>query len=242
MPQPEDPPAIELAGGVNGGPLAWRNGNYTLRDARGQSSDVRVAGLADPLEITGPWRVTFPPKLGAPSDVTLGRLISWTDHPDSGVKYFSGTATYAKRFAVPADATARGKRLYLDLGRVQVLGEVIVNGRNLGILWKLPFRVDITEAVRPGDNDLEIRVTNLWPNRLIGDEQLPAENQYGAVGGRSGGIAQMPEWYTRGQPKPASPRVTFTTWKHYGADSPLLESGLIGPVRLRTAMPVPVDR
>ena len=80
---------------------------------------------------------------------------------------------------MPHSRTApEGTCLFLDLGRVQVLAEVIVNGKNLGILWKLPFRVEVTDAIHPGDNDLEIRVTNLWPNRLIGDEQLPPENQY----------------------------------------------------------------
>jgi hypothetical protein len=142
------------------------------------------------------------------------------------------------------------KRLFLDLGRVQVLAQVLINGKDLGILWKLPFRVDITDAVHAGDNDLEVRVTNLWPNRLMGDEQLPVENQYVAVGGRGAGggggtansIVAMPDWYVRGQPKPNGERITFTTWHHWNATDKLLESGLIGPVTLRWAMPLPAGQ
>ena len=120
-----------------------------------------------------------------------------------------------------------------------VLAEVLVNGRNMGVLWKAPYRVDISEAVHQGSNDIEIRVTNLWPNRLIGDEQMPAENEYGIRGGDPGlgtdAITKMPEWYLKGEPKPAGGRVTFTTWQHFNANSPLKESGLIGPVRLISA-------
>jgi hypothetical protein len=204
---------------------------------------VKVTDVGKPAEIDGPWRVTFPENLGAPPEITLDKLISWTEHTDKGVKYFSGTATYTKRFTVAADAIVGDKRLFLDLGRVLVLAEVIVNGKNLGVLWKLPFRVDISDAAHPGENELEIRVTNLWPNRLIGDEQLPAENQYGSGGrgGSSGAIRQMPDWYLNGLPKPAGGRVTFTTWQHYTKDSPLMESGLIGPVLLRSAARVTAE-
>jgi hypothetical protein len=159
---------------------------------------------------------------------------------------------------------ANGKRIFLDLGKVQVLVEVIVNGKNLGILWDPPFRIDITDAAKAGDNDLELRVTNLWPNRLIGDEQLPAENEYYGFGGGRGAtngattgpstapagtargttnaIIRIPDWYSQGLPKPPGGRVTFTTWHHWNADAPLLESGLIGPVKIRTAVVIPTDR
>jgi hypothetical protein len=244
LPKSEEPFAVELAGGPKGELLAWQNGEYDLLDNRDRSTVVKVSGLEKPLEIAGPWRVTFPANLGAPPEITLDKLISWTEHSDAGVKYFSGMATYHKRFTIAAEAAVGIKRLFLDLGRVLVLAEVVVNGKNLGVLWKLPFRVDITEAVHPGENDLEIRVTNLWPNRLIGDEQLPAENQYGGGGrgGSSGAIRQMPDWYLQGLLKPPGGRVTFTTWQHYTKDSPLLESGLIGPVQLRSAARVATER
>ena len=129
--------------------------------------------------MSGPWELRFPPGRGAPQYVTIDKLISWTEHPDAGVKYFSGTATYTKTFQVPDGMIRKDHRIYLDLGRVQVIAEVKLNGRDLGILWKPPFRVDVTDAVKAGENALEVRVTNLWVNRLIGDQQLPDDCKWG---------------------------------------------------------------
>ena len=243
IPKPEEPPAFEIAGSGKPELLFWQDGRYALRDSTGRTSPLQVSGIGRPVEVRGPWRVSFPPNLGAPPEVTLPELMSLHKHSEAGVRYFSGTATYTKQFSVAANATAGGKRLYLDLGWVEVIAEVRLNGRDLGTLWKLPYRVDITDAVRSGDNDLEIRVTNLWPNRLIGDEQLPPENEYSSQGPGGaldllsiGQIIKLPDWYIQGKPKPPGGRITFTTWKHYDKESPLLESGLIGPVRLRTAV------
>ena len=226
MPPPEDTPEAELSLRQDGKveALLWRTGSYSLDN--GASAKAVVA---KPAEISGPWQVTFPAGLGAPSAVTLPELMSLHKHTDPGVKYFSGTATYTHSLAIPAASLARGRRVYLDLGRVEVLAEVRVNGRNLGILWKEPYRVEVTDAVHRGANTLEIRVTGLWPNRLIGDEHLPPENQYGTSGR---GILRLPEWYVKGEPKPAGGRTTFSTWQFYTKDAPLLESGLLGPVRV----------
>ena len=179
----------------------------------------------------GPWQVSFPPSLGAPAEVTLPELISLHQHQDDGVKYFSGTATYSKQFDVANGATGGDRRMYLDLGWVHAVAQVRVNGRDLGMLWKPPFRVDITNAVHPGANNVQVLVTNNWINRLIGDEHLPPENEYAP----QGNIKVIPEWYLQGKPKPGK-RITFATWKHFDTDSPLLVSGLVGPVRLRTAL------
>jgi hypothetical protein len=244
VPRPQEPPAIELAGNANPELLIWRDGRYLLRDAAGRDSAISISGIGLPLELTGPWRVAFPPKRGAPAEIALPELVSLHKHSEAGVRYFSGTAAYSKTLAVSAGALAHGKRLYVDLGRVEVLAEVRMNGRDLGTLWKPPYRVDVTEAMRPGGNQLEVLVTNLWPNRLIGDEYLPAENEYRETGTNIkdiGEIGRIPDWFLQGQPKPG-PRITFSTWRHYRKDSPLLESGLLGPVHLRTAMrrPMPV--
>jgi len=247
IPNPEEPPAVEPAGGAKPELLFWQDGIYSLRDSGGRSSSVQVSGLGKPVDIKGSWRVTFPPNLGAPPEITLPELTSLHRHPETGVKYFSGTATYSKRFSVPASAKAGGKRLYLDLGRVEVIAEVNLNGKKIGNVWKPPYRLDITDAVRSGDNDLEIQVANLWPNRLIGDEQLPPEYEYGGGGDFNfsgpgmASIKNIPDWFAQGKPKPPSPRVTFCIWRHYNKDEPLLESGLIGPVRLRTAVRRPID-
>ncbi len=248
VPKPEDPPPFEPAGSAKAELLYWEDGNYTLRDSAGRTTSVQISGIGQPVEIKGPWRVSFPPNLGAPAEITLPQLMSLHRHSEPGVKYFSGTATYTKKFSVPAEAKAGGKRLYLDLGTVEVLADVKVNGEPIGNVWKFPYRLDITDAVRAGENDLEIQVTNLWPNRLIGDEQFPAEYEYGGgmfgpgtgAGGSTGGITKIPDWYAQGKPKPQTQRVAFTTWKWYSKDDPLLESGLIGPVRLRAAVRRPI--
>lgn len=226
LPLPQDTPDVELSLRPDGKAeaLIWHSGTYALDDGVSIKAEV-----AKPAELTGPWRVAFPAGLGAPPTVTLPELMSLHRHPDPGVKYFSGTATYAHPLEVPAESLGGGKRLYLDLGRVEVIASLRVNGKDLGILWKEPYRADVTDAVHAGANQLEIRVTTLWPNRMIGDEQLPPENQYGI---QERGILRLPDWYAGGKPKPPGGRITFSTWKFYSKDDPLLESGLLGPVRL----------
>jgi hypothetical protein len=117
-------------------------------------------------------------------------------------------------------------------------------------VWKPPYRLDVTDALRPGggSNDLEVRVTTLWPNRLIGDEELPEEYAYGSAGGPGGGgfgnqaaIRAIPAWFVEGKPKPLGQRIAFTTWKHWRKGAPLLAAGLLGPVRVLTAVRRPVD-
>lgn len=152
----------------------------------------------------GAWRLSFPPEWGAPPQVELPELISWTDSSDTGVKYFSGTATYAKEFDVPPEWLQPAATLQLDLGRVEEIAEVSVNGQPVGgILWKPPFRTELSAALKPGRNRLEIKVTNLWPNRIIGDRQPDAKQTY-----------------------------TFMHIKPYRSESRLTPSGLLGPVRI----------
>ncbi|MGN6818015.1 MAG: glycosyl hydrolase, partial [Sphingomonas sp.] len=233
LPAPAEPPASDVAAG---GLLLWRSGRYDLGDRR-----IDAGAIAPPAALAGPWQVSFPPDLGAPAGITLDRLTSLHRHADFGVRHFSGTATWRTRFAVPASALGGDRRLYLDLGRVEVIARVIVNGKPVGALWKPPFRLDVTDAVRAGENLLEVQVTNLWPNRLIGDEHFPTENDYSVNAfGWDGGIAALPDWYREGRPQPKGQRVAFATWKHYSADSPLLESGLLGPVMLRSARLIPL--
>jgi hypothetical protein len=227
LPPPEEPTAAELSARSDGkvDALVWRSGTYAL-DGR---PAVKVA-VSAPLPVAGPWRVTFPADRGAPEGITLPELISLHTHAEPGVRHFSGPVTYARALEVPAEFLAAGRRVVLDLGRVEVVASVRLNGREFDPLWKEPFRVDVTDAVRPGANELVVRVTTLWTNRLIGDESLPVEHEYGAGGGR--GIRQLPEWYLKGEPKPAGGRTTFATWQFYGKDDPLVAAGLLGPVRL----------
>jgi hypothetical protein len=164
--------------------------------------------LPDPVEtrLGGPeggWDVGFQPNRGAPAKIAIDRLSSWSESSDAGVKYFSGTATYTGKIQATAEWFQKGARLWLDLGSVKNLAEVWVNGKPLGVVWKTPFRVDATEALKAGANLVEVKVTNLWVNRLIGDQQPDAAKKY-----------------------------TYTTQPFYRADSPLLPSGLLGPVEV----------
>jgi len=207
--------------------LAWRAGEYLLRMPSGKTIRVRNDKPAQMMPISGKWTVRFPKGWGAPQEVVFDRLISWTEHPHPGVRYFSGTARYEKVLQIPSSWIAPNQRLYLSLGEVKNLCEVWLNGRYLGILWKAPFRVDITDVVRPGLNRLEVHVTNLWVNRLIGDEQYPDDCEW-----QGSQLKAFPQWFLEGKPRPVPQRLTFTTWKHWTKDAPLRPSGLLGEVEL----------
>ena len=210
-------------------------GQYELQSASGKKLSATVGELPEPVKLEGAWEVSFPKGGGAPEQVKFPKLISWPMHPDDGVKHFSGTATYRRAVKIPAQLLASGQRLYLDLGRVEVMAEVKLNGKDLGIVWKPPYRVDITEVAREGSNDLEVRVVNLWVNRLIGDERLPEDSErFGAKAWNAPAVKTWPQWLLEGKPSPTG-RVTFSAWKHWKAEDPLLPSGLLGPVRLLPA-------
>jgi hypothetical protein len=241
--EPASDPYVRVEGpsnvACNAGPLrAWANGTHTLHRASGKTSKVKVAGLPEPLGLTGRWEVRFQPKRGAPEKVSFDKLIAWNKHADPGIRYFSGTAAYTIQFKLPYGFLKKDQEVWLDLGDLAVIAEVRLNKKNLGVLWHKPFQMEISKALRDGANTLEIDVTNLWINRLIGDEQHPADCKYndkdmGWFTDRS--LAAWPDWLTNGKPRPSPARVTFTTWKHYKANDPLSPSGLIGPVILRPA-------
>jgi hypothetical protein len=133
-------------------------------------------GTADEtVVIQGPWEVAFEKNRGAPEQADFDELKSWTANDRPGIKYFSGYGTYTKTVNVSAAMVAGSRRVVLDLGQVGDVAHVKVNGRDFGTLWKPPFRVDVTDAVRAGENRLEIAVVNTWVNRLIGDDRFPKE-------------------------------------------------------------------
>ena len=209
---------------------AWQPGSYEIVRASGVTQRVDAREVPEVLAIEGPWEVRFQSKAKTPSDTVFDKLISWTQHADPDIRYFSGTATYVKEFAVPESVVSRNLSVMLDLGRLANLAQVRLNGEDLGILWKPPYRVVLPKPLKPGLNRIEIAITNLWPNRLIGDEQLPDDCEWNNTN-----LKKWPEWFMAGQPRPSAARTTFTTWKHYTKDAPLLDSGLYGPVRLYSA-------
>jgi hypothetical protein len=224
--------AIELVRDTAGNMQASvpQPGTYVVRSANGKRSELTVQTIPEPLEISGPWEVRFAPGRGAPEHATFEKLISWSEHSDAGVKYFSGAATYSRKFNLPAGLVAPGKRLFLDLGKVAVMAEVKLNGKDLGILWKPPFRVEVTDACKPGENAIEVNVVNLWINRMIGDEQLAEDSERNP----DGTLKSWPKWIEEGKPSPTG-RYTFTSWRLWKKNSPLQESGFLGPVRIEAA-------
>jgi hypothetical protein len=175
------------------------------------------------MTIAGPWTVEFDPAWGGPERVVFDRLIDWTKRPEEGIRYYSGIAAYSRDFDLPENvAMSKSQNLYLDLGSVKHLARVKLNGRELDVVWTAPWQVKISGAVRGKENHLEIEVANLWINRLIGDEQEPWD---GIERGR------WPQWVSEGSSRP-SRRIAFTTNRFYKKDDPLVESGLLGPVRL----------
>ena len=236
-PQPVFHPILTLEANGDGHlqAVVTQAGQYQCVLASGKHTTIRVADIPRPVAIEGPWNVTFPPGWGAPAQIKLDKLIAWNQHPDAGVRYFSGTGEYQTEFDVPAELSAPGRRIELDLGHVAVMARVRVNGHDLGILWKPPFRLDVTTVVQPGRNILNVSVTNLWINRMIGDQHLPEDpDRYYGPTWWNGTLKKWPQWLLDGKPNPSG-RYTFTTWQVYSKTDPLVESGLIGPVKLRVA-------
>ena len=162
-------------------------------------SDTKTVG-----EISGAWTVHFDPKWGGPESASFDSLVSLPTRAEPGIKFYSGTATYEKTFVLPdSKLKTKNSKLFLDLGDVRELAEVKVNGKSCGIVWCPPFRVDVTDAVKPGENKLQIEVVNFWPNRIIGDASLPKEK-----------------------------RFTQTNIRKLTAKTPLEAAGLLGPIKL----------
>ena len=193
------------------------------------------AKLALVGDLTGPWRVAFDPKWGGPERVTFEKLEDWTVRPEEGIRYYSGIATYRKSFSPPFGIP--GRSLYLDLGAVRNVARIRLNGRDLGVVWTAPWRVNIAHALKPGLNELEIEVANLWSNRLIGDAALPKEKRFT--------ISNVPTYESV---LPPDRGWEFSIWGCPSCDArrksrqpaALLPSGLLGPVTLRAAVPAEV--
>lgn len=152
--------------------------------------------------VDGAWEVAFPAGMGAPAKTNFPTLTDWSVNTDPGIKYYSGTAVYTR--TVDVDAARLGGKVWLDLGDVKNIAQVKVNGKDCGLVWKTPFRFDITDAVKAGANEVEVSITNMWVNRLIGDVQ-PGAKQYAR-----------------------------TSQQSYQPNAPLKPSGLIGPVRIES--------
>jgi hypothetical protein len=195
----------------------FKNGQYTLTGKKGQKKKVEVDSLPEPKILEGAWTVDFDPEWGAPAQIKLPELISWTDHENEGGKYYSGAAFYTKTLDVPGDWLASGRSVHLDLGDVRALAEVFVNGQSAGVLWHAPFMADITALVKPGRNDLKIEVMNMWINRLTGDQGLPTEDKFTRT------------------------NITFHGYRGKPGTWVVQPAGLLGPVRLVPSVRVALE-
>ncbi len=182
--------------------------NLKLKMSSGLEHTVSNQKSTQELKLSKSWSVTFEENRGAPKDITLDSLISWTSYPDKGINYFSGTGTYKKEIELTNSFFNKNKNILLDLGEVKELAQVSINGIAIATLWNAPFSIDITKYVRPGKNQLEINITNTWVNRLIGDKNVPKEEQICKL------YSPDPKWFK--------------------ANSKLPLSGLLGPIVIKT--------
>jgi hypothetical protein len=172
-------------------------------------------------ELAGAWDVAFDPKWGGPEKITFDTLQDWTTRPEPGIKYYSGIATYRKTLNL---ARIPEGKTYLNLGVVHDMARVKLNGKDLGVVWCAPWRVEVTGALKAGENQLEIEVVNRWTNRMIGDKQPGDANPR---------TVKSQDRFLGGEEFKTG-RYTFSTHDPYKAQSPMLPSGLLGPVRILT--------
>jgi hypothetical protein len=185
-------------------------GSYQAFFANGKTMSIDVS-QTNPVQLASGWTLDFPPKWGAPAHTNVLELKSWTDFDDSGIRYFSGTAVYHTIIHVNSDQLGTGHELWLNLGEVHEIAQIRINGVSLTPLWMSPFADRVDKLLHPGDNHVDVEVTNFWPNRIIGDLQ-PGNG----------------------------PHYTSTNIRAFKKSSPLLPSGLLGPVVLRQILVMPL--
>ncbi len=190
--------------------VVFRKRRSVIEDQRSVASDLRPPAS---VQLQGPWEVSFQAGRGAPEKAVFESLMDWTKHAESGIKYFSGTATYRKTFEVAAEQV--GRKAILQLGAVAALAQVRLNGNDLGVVWTAPWQAELTGALKAGANELQIEVTNPWANRLVGDAGLPPEQR----------ITRSNMQYEKG-------KRTLKAYQGFSSEDALQPSGLMGPVKV----------
>lgn len=218
-----------------------KKGTYSLSLQNDRTVTLKQKQNEEAILLNENWEVQFEENRGAPVSAHFDKLISWPLHTDLGIKFFSGTAKYKKSFRLNSKQLKSNKRILVDLGEVKNIATVMVNGKTAQLIWKAPFVADITEFCTTGENQLEVKVTNLWPNRIIGDKLEPEDCLWGPMRtftyvdpnipiGRN--LLEVPDWVKNNTPRPSKNRITFCTMDFFEKDTPLLPSGLIGPVQI----------
>lgn len=218
-----------------------QKGVYELTDQNDNIITKTQPSAPVKIPLNDHWDVRFQENRGAPAVAHFDALISWPLHTNTGIKYFSGKARYTKSFELKKEHVASSKRLFIDLGQVKNSATIYVNGKEVAVLWKTPFAADITDYCKAGNNVLEVDVTNLWPNRIIGDKSEPDDCVWGAVrtfpAGKSlanigRNLQIVPDWVINNTERPSKNRITFCTVDFFDKDTPLLPSGIIGPAQI----------
>jgi hypothetical protein len=238
-------PAYPFVGGIANAdkPLVLfrETGDYAFFDGEKLKRKHRQTAHPAATSLDSGWELTFQQNRGAPASAYFDRLVSYTERPEPGIRFFSGKARYRKTLSLTKDQLSAGKVLILDLGTVKNVATLLVNGKKVRTFWKPPFVADIGVFCTPGNNTLEVEVTNLWPNRMIGDEHEPEDAVWGQDRyfkyvtpnpkiGRN--LQVVPGWVRNKTPRPSKNRITFNTMDFFDKDDPLLPSGLLGPVVL----------
>lgn len=216
---------IYIANGNN----IWKtpfSGSLSYTKASGKSKQVKIK-VPQPIEISENWEVTFPLKNGTAQKKHFETLKSWSDATEDDIQHFSGTVIYEKEFILSKKQLCKENAYELDLGSVAIVAEVFINDKKVSTLWKAPFRVAIDNYVKEGRNTITLKITNLWVNRLIGDEKEPLDYER-----RGNKTKVLPSWLSNPESRD-SKRQTFSSWRHWKKDDELQLSGLLGPVSIQ---------
>ncbi|WP_396600666.1 glycosyl hydrolase [Algibacter sp. R77976] len=219
------------------------NGSYKALVNTSEEWKVDVTDIPNPLEIKGNWQIDFREEDFYKATIKTDSLFDWTTDSTEEIKHYSGTAIYKTTFNIEKRFLKPDRQFQIDLGQVDVIAKVILNGKDMGVSWIAPYTLDVTSALKKGMNTLEIEITNQWTNRLIGDEKLPNQTEYDVRRSKPGfgsedyrgKYKKMPDWYRNNQPLPEGPRKTFSAYSFQKATDELLPSGLLGPVTISTS-------
>lgn len=221
----------------------FENGNYSSLINNTEKWSVSVTDIPNPVAIDNEWTIDFREQDYYKAQIKTNNLFDWTTRKEEGIKHYSGTAIYQTAFNIQKGFLQKDKVFTLNLGEVNVIAKVMLNGKEIGVSWLAPYSLDITSALKEGENDLVIEVTNQWTNRLIGDEKLPNQTGYDVRKSNPGFGPEntgekddkMPEWFRNNEPLPEGPRKTFSAYSFQKATDKLLPSGLLGPITITTS-------
>ena len=221
----------------------YENGNYKAIVNDSENWIINVDDIPNSFEIKNNWEINFREQDFYKATVKTDKLFDWTTHETEQIKHYSGTAIYKTNFNIEKGLLKSDKQFQINLGEVNVIAKVLLNGKDVGVSWMAPHQLNVTNALKEGENSLEIQVTNQWTNRLIGDEKLPNQTGYTVKRGSPGfGDAEfrgkfkkMPKWFRDNEPLPEGPRSTFSAYSFQKPNDKLLPSGLLGPVTISSS-------